>query len=210
VWGITSVVEVPAPCRRPLFQFVRMRQPRIGEHSFRHCRCEHSAMSPQPLLLAVVSANALASALFATVENDWSAAPLHSFDQRWRRSIAIRQHTAARTRRRKITGQKVVFYVGFVQCGALITGCHRSHEVALWRTFDGGAREWRAPDRDMQDKSRTLRPVERKRSAAISARARRPRPDLSAPLRRPGPAISAMGLVMPLSRERITLARHRS
>jgi hypothetical protein len=62
-------------------------------------------MSPQALLLAVVSANALASALFVTDESDWSAPPQHSFDQRWRRSIAIRQHAAARTCRRKITGQ---------------------------------------------------------------------------------------------------------
>jgi hypothetical protein len=101
--GITSLVEVPGLCRRPLFQFVRMRQLRIGEHSFRHRG--RSAMSPQALLLAVVGANALASALFATDESDWSAPPQHSFDQSWRRSIAIRQHTAARILRRKITGQ---------------------------------------------------------------------------------------------------------
>ena len=103
--GITSLVEVPGLCRRPLFQFVRMRQLRIGEHSFRHRRCGRSAMSPQALLLAAVGASALASVLFATDESDWSAPPQHSFDQSWRRSIAIRQHTAARIPRRKITGQ---------------------------------------------------------------------------------------------------------
>jgi hypothetical protein len=103
--GDHFLVEVPGLCRRPLFQFVRMRQLRIGEHSFRHRRSGRSAMSPQALLLAVVGANALASALFATDESDWSAPPQHSFDQSWRRSIAIRQHTAARILRRKITGQ---------------------------------------------------------------------------------------------------------
>jgi hypothetical protein len=38
-----------------------MSQFRIGEHSFRHCRCGRSTMSPQALLLALVSTNPLAS-----------------------------------------------------------------------------------------------------------------------------------------------------
>jgi hypothetical protein len=56
-----------------------MRQLRIGEHSFRHPPLGAQRNVTAGSVAGYGWRNALASALFATDESDWSAPPQHSF-----------------------------------------------------------------------------------------------------------------------------------